>query len=137
MARKLCVPCGRHFEPSSPAQKYHDATCRQKAHRNKSLAAEVVQLPGTKPAAPNAEPVTLEATVHRELEKAKRLDTALGVHVLRLAARLDRAERETGAALAQLDKAFRSAYAEALADAEEEGDELDDLRGQAVRLLAR
>src|SRR5690242_17203593 len=119
MARQVCRPCGRAFEARHPSAKYCSARCRTTASRHPELRAdakpaEVVTMPGVQAPAPTS---ALATMVRRELEKAKRLDTALGVHVLKLAERIDRAaEKETGAGYAALDKAFRAAYAEALAD---------------------
>ena len=73
-----------------------------------------------------------------ELQAAGRLSTAAGAAVMMLARRIDSAgPLETGSAYAALVKEFRAAMAEAVANAEQEDDPIDELRLQRERKLAR
>jgi len=62
-----------------------------------------------------------------ELTKGDRLDTALGQQALVLAAAVDEGST-SGSALASVAKELRSTMAEAMRDATQAGDVIDDLR---------
>jgi hypothetical protein len=42
-----CDGCAREFAQTNPTQKYHDAACRQKAHRNRHGRRTVTALRNT------------------------------------------------------------------------------------------
>jgi hypothetical protein len=80
----------------------------------------------------------LTVSTRRRLESVGRDDTELGVAALLLATRLDSlAANDTGGGLAALMKEFRATLAEAVKDADDDHDALDDIRQSAALKLIR
>lgn len=100
----LCAGCGAPLKGMSPRAKYHGAACKKRVQRG--TAPVVVPLPER-----SAEG-GLSAAVRAELEDVGRAGSALGVAALALAERID-SGRESGSALAALNRELRSTLAEA------------------------
>ena len=79
---------------------------------------------------------TVEATVRAELAKAGKQGTVLGQAALVLARRLDLPSLDTGSAIAALVKQLAATLDAALADAEEDVDELEMMRRRKQEKLA-
>jgi hypothetical protein len=74
----------------------------------------------------------LVAAIRRELEGARRLDTALGRQAMRLAERMH-SMMDTGSAVAALSRELRAVMAEALAGVPAKADGLDELAARRER----
>lgn len=136
--RKQCAACGKEFESKRKNAKYcpGSSRCRVRAHR--APKADEPESPvNAAPDPPAGDVAPFEGALTRvtraQLERARRLDTPLGVNALILAARLDNplSLADTGSSFAAISKEYRAALAEAMRDAETERDELDDIMGSA------
>lgn len=138
--RKLCAVCGTEFEAKRPAAKFCGQTCRQRAHRRPEAASEakVLELPAetTSESTPEISAGSVTAATAAELEAAGRLDTALGQLALTLARRIDHGASETGSGVASLARQHRETLADAVKDAQQAADPLDELRKRRERKLA-
>lgn len=133
---KTCAVCGAGFEAKRAAAKYCGERCRKRAQRRPggTKAVKVLELPA-EPTSETPSTAVAAATVV-ELERAGRLETAVGQAALVLAQRIDANSGETGASLASLTRDHRAAMAEALRDAEVNSDEVDELKARRERKLA-
>lgn len=135
--RKSCGVCGNSFEAKRAAAKYCGEVCRKRAQRQPGgvKAADVAPTP---PAAdePSPEPGPTAAATTAELERADRLNTAIGQAALVLAKRIDASSTETGGSLASLVREHRATMAEALRDTDGQADPLDELRTRRERKLS-
>lgn len=128
---RLCPVCGGSMEGKRASAKTCSPACKKRVERNPALA-----LAGAPE--PDADTGTGTGTVdaaRRELTAAGRLDTALGRAALILAGRLDRSERETGAALATLTKQFEATLAAATRGADKADSPLDEVRRKRLERL--
>ena len=100
--------CSVEFTPKRSTAKYHSATCRQRASRDRK-AAKAEQVVPVDPDTVDAEHGLVRA-VRMELEAAAALDTVAGQLALQLARRI--ANPEEGG-LSALSKELRSLLAEA------------------------
>lgn len=131
---KQCGSCGAPFEAKRPTAKYCSNRCRQRAFKRTAGGGEPEET-AEQPASVS-EPGRTEAATAIELERAGRLDTAIGQAVIVLARRIDVSSFETGAGLAALAREHRTALAEALRDSEGAADPVDELRMKRERKLA-
>jgi hypothetical protein len=76
--------CEVEFEPKRSTAKYHSATCRQRAARDRKAAAESVAADAEAGKAEH----TLVRAVRKELEDAEALDTVAGQLALQIARRI-------------------------------------------------
>jgi hypothetical protein len=131
--RKPCAVCGTPFEAKRPAAKFCGDRCRQRAHRRPEAVSEskAVELPSDLVEDPPVGSVTT-ATV-AELERAGRLETAVGQTAIALARRIDSDSAETGASMAALARQHLATLTEALRDAQTAADPLDELRSRRER----
>lgn len=134
--RKSCVVCGTEFEAKRSAAKYCGARCRQRAHRRPEAASDAKVLALSAELASETSAGGTAAATAVELERAGRLETALGQLALALARRIDAGDAETGSSLAALARQHRETLAEAVRDAQQAVDPLDELRKRRERKLA-
>lgn len=127
-----CVVDGQVFEAKRPSAKYCSAKCRQRAHRT---GATITALPTSERTEVEGSE-GLAASTRRRLEDIGRTDTELGVAALLLASRLDQ-RIDTGAGMASLMKEYRATLAEAVKDADDDRDALDEIRQSAALKLVR
>lgn len=122
--RKTCADCGTEFEAQREARKYCSGRCTKRAQRRpKADEAPVREAPAT--------PVGTVAEATRvELERAGRVESAVGQSALALAVRIDAGNAETGSGLATMVREHRAALADALKEAKKAGDDLDELRAK-------
>lgn len=134
--RKTCAMCPTEFEAKRSAAKYCSERCKKRAQRRPggTKAAKVLAISAEPP---SETPLggTAAATA-AELERAGRLETALGQAALALAYRIDAGVGETGSSLAALVREHRATLAEAVRDARQKADPLDELRARRERKLA-
>lgn len=132
--QKQCASCGRPFEAKRQAAKFCGDTCRKRAQRGPAQLSAVPDVD------PPEDPVggKLTKATTAELEAAGRLESALGVAALTIAQRIDGfGLMDTGAGVAALIKEHRAALAEAVKDAEQTADALDQINvSAALKLIA-
>ncbi|MGE2733837.1 hypothetical protein [Mycolicibacterium vaccae] len=151
--QKPCAVCGKPFEAKRPQAKYCGETCKKRAQRAgtatsrdrkkprpaESLAAAAAFAAGLMGSSDQAgadggdsdplyAPVGLVASVVKELNDAKRLETVLGQLALKLAVRLEASTFDTGSSFMALSKELRAVMAAAVAGAHVEDDEIDELQ---------
>ena len=151
-----CAECHEPFEAKRSTARYCSDRCRVRAHRKKgprmpspvnkaaaqATARAALANSDVSAAPPPIEdedaPVldTVEATVRAELAKAGKQGTVLGQAALVLARRLDLPSLDTGSAIAALVKQLAATLDAALADAEEDVDELELMRRRRQEKLA-
>ncbi|TFI01643.1 hypothetical protein [Micrococcus lylae] len=141
-----CQSCGSEFEAKRAHAKYCSEKCKKRAQRavpkaeqRKAATAVVGRLmdhDGHDSSEPPAEgrlivdetPMTVHQATLDELRKAGKLGTVAGQSALALARRIDNPALDTGSALAGMVKQLEATLAGVLADKEDAGDELDELR---------
>lgn len=133
--RRTCEVCPNEFDAKRASAKYCSERCKKRAQRRPggTKAAKVLPLPPEQPDAPVSGLMLATAV---ELEQAGRLETAAGQAVIALARRIDHSSAETGNALAALVREHRAALADAVRDAKQAADPLDELRSRRERKLA-
>lgn len=131
--RKDCPSCGTAFEAKRATAKYCSNKCRQRAFQRTGPAGRPETAP---PLEPSSEPGPTAAATTVELERADRLNTAIGQAALVLAKRIDASSTETGGSLASLVREHRATMAEALRDTDGQADPLDELRTRRERKLS-
>lgn len=128
---KSCAACGAAFEAKRPGAKYCGDRCRKRAQRNPGLRAAPVTPAAVEEDGPAPAGTCLADAARSELAAAGRVETAAGQVVLALARRIDAATaQEMGSSLAALTKEFRAALTEAVADAVQAEDPVDELRAK-------
>ena len=117
-----CDQCGQPYVAKRPNSRYCSDLCRQRSKRGFPKST------GSSPAGSSAasEP-QLVVSVLSELEKADRVDSALGQQALMLARRITTVS-DTGSSVAALSKELRATLADALSGVEGGGDDVDELR---------
>jgi hypothetical protein len=111
MVTLTCQRCGEPFEAKHPRAKWCSERCRKAVQRG----AEVVALPGVSAGDDNpSSHGPVYASTLSDLEAAGRVDTWSGQSALVLARRMDEAGRDTGSALAAVQRQLAAAMAEAL-----------------------
>ena len=145
-----CYECGEVFEAKRDTARYCSTRCRVRAHRKRktempesvkqATASAVVgrlmdedeEPPREAPAEGRISvddvPLTVYAATVDELRKAGKVGTVAGQSALALARRIDNPTLDTGSALAGMVKQLEATLAGALADKDDDGDELDELR---------
>lgn len=111
--RATCQRCGEAFEAKHPRAKWCSERCRKAVQRG----ADVVNLRDDDPIGESGSEVQPGPVYERalaELRAAGRDDTWAGQAALVLAARLDNAGRDTGSAVAAVQRQLSTAMAEAL-----------------------
>ncbi|MFB2571381.1 hypothetical protein [Micrococcus sp. IITD107] len=151
-----CAECHEPFEAKRSTARYCSDRCRVRAHRKKgprmpspvkkaaaqatarAALADTNEASTPPPVEDEEAPVldTVEATVRAELVKAGKQGTVLGQAALVLARRLDIPSLDTGSAIAALVKQLAATLDAALADAEEDVDELEMMRRRKQEKLA-
>lgn len=129
------VDCGVEFTPQRSTAKYHSSTCRQRARRQRTAAAESAAAPADAEGG-HAEHSLVRA-VRLELERSDAVDTVDGQIALELARRLANPDesspsplaREMRVVLAKVADSKPAASGEAAADAQSaREDEVDRAR---------
>jgi hypothetical protein len=130
--------CPTEFEAKRAAAKYCSERCKKRAQRKPGgvRTAKVVELPAEPASEPAPVVGSVAAATLAELDHAGRLETAVGQAALALARRIDHAGAETGASLAALARQHLATLAEAVKNAKQAADPLDELRGRRERKLA-
>lgn len=130
--RNVCAACGKGFE-SPKARKTCSERCRKRAQRKPS---NLVGLPSQ--LGRGGSDGLLTAATREGLEKAGRLDTEMGAAAMFLASRLDASgSSEPGGAVASLMREYRATLTDALRDAKQANDPLEEIRGSAaLKLIA-
>lgn len=145
-----CYECGEVFEAKRDTARYCSTRCRVRAHRKRktempesvkqaTASAVVGQLtdedeePQRAAAAEGRVivddvPMSVYQATQDELRKAGKVGTVAGQSALALAARIDNPTLDTGSALAGMVKQLEATLAGVLADKDDDGDELDELR---------
>lgn len=145
-----CYECGEVFEAKRDTARYCSTRCRVRAHRKRktempesvkqATASAVVgrlmdedeEPPREAPAEGRVivddVPLTVYAATVDELRKAGKVGTVAGQSALALARRIDNPTLDTGSALAGMVKQLEATLAGVLADKDDDGDELDELR---------
>lgn len=140
-----CHSCGDEFVAKRPHAKYCSERCKKRAQRaapkaeqRKAATAVVGRLmdddetPREAPAEGRVivddVPLTVYAVTVDELRKAGKVGTVGGQSALALARRIDNPTLDTGSALAGMVKQLEATMAGVLADKDDDGDELDELR---------
>lgn len=134
--QRSCASCGVQYEARRPSSLYCSGRCRQRAQRAKNAGRPIGAASASKPTkVAKAIPIRqsgggeLEQAIHRELERADRLETMLGQIALELSRRIG-SSFETGSAVAALTKQLRETMAEALKGVSVAADPLDELRAR-------
>ena len=145
-----CYECGEVFEAKRDTARYCSTRCRVRAHRKRktempesvkqATASAVVgrlmdedeEPPREAPAEGRVivddVPMSVYQATQDELRKAGKVGTVAGQSALALAARIDNPALDTGSALAGMVKQLEATLAGVLADKDDGGDELDELR---------
>lgn len=145
-----CYECGEVFEAKRDTARYCSTRCRVRAHRKRktempesvkqATASAVVgrlmdedeEPPRETPAEGRVivddVPMSVYRATQDELRKAGKVGTVAGQSALALAARIDNPTLDTGSALAGMVKQLEATLAGVLADKDDDGDELDELR---------
>lgn len=125
MLKRSCVRCGAEFEAQTSRRKYCSATCRARASDGTPASSPVAQFgaPQQTDSAVGSDQ-SLLSEVRNELERAGRLDTALGQQALVLA----EACYPGAPQLANVSKELRDVRAAALEGVQVESDPLDELK---------
>lgn len=145
-----CYECGEVFEAKRDTARYCSTRCRVRAHRKRktempesvrqATASAVVGRLMDEDEEPQREaaaeghvivddvPLTVYAATVDELRKAGKVGTVAGQSALALARRIDNPTLDTGSALAGMVKQLEATLAGVLADKDDDGDELDELR---------
>lgn len=140
-----CARCGTPFKPRQRNQRFHSEECRKAAGKNRSKGkpeqlADVVDLPpqtestGEGKYIPGAggQTPTYDRT-YKTLERAGRLDTFEGGLALDAALRIDNSVGVTG--IPPMLAKLQELVSEAVKDAEQSDDTVDNIRASALRLL--
>jgi hypothetical protein len=129
--------CPTEFEAKRPAAKYCSEKCKKRAQRQPGGVDAVKVLPLPPEPADDAAPASgpVATATLKELERAGRLETAVGQAALALARRIDAAAAETGSSLAALARQHLATLSEAVKDAQRVADPLDELRSRRERKL--
>lgn len=129
--QRECARCRRPYEAKRASSRFCSASCRTMAgNARKAGLPEAVQAPApARPAVVVASSVS--AAVRRQLEAAEAVDSPLGAIALALAARVDVAVSESGAAT--LAKELRATLVAALDGKVTVADPLDELRKRRER----
>ena len=126
--QKLCTVCSSAYEAQRPQAKYCGDTCRKRASRAGLSKAKPAASAAAKSVAASRGS-GLVAAVRAALESADRVNTIAGQHALELAGRIVNAPgMNTG--VAALSKQLQAVVAEALANAREAGDAVDELEAR-------
>lgn len=128
-----CDVCRKPFDAKRPQARFCGATCRKRASRGAGPTVAAPKPAVSAPLPAEAAGAGLIASVVNELTAAGRLSTALGQCALRLAVRMETSTVDTGAGLASMSKELRAVMAQALANAEESDDPIDELRARRDR----
>ncbi|MCV7564967.1 hypothetical protein M3E78_005050 [Micrococcus luteus] len=153
-----CYECGEVFEAKRDTARYCSTRCRVRAHRKRktempesvkqATASAVVgrlmdedeEPPREAPAEGRVivddVPMSVYRATQDELRKAGKVGTVAGQSALALAARIDNPTLDTGSALAGMVKQLEATLAGVLADKDDDGDELDELRRRKERRRA-
>ena len=140
-----CYECGEVFEAKRDTARYCSTRCRVRAHRKrktempesvkKATASAVVgrlmdddEPPAEGRVIVDDVPMSVYQATQDELRKAGKVGTVAGQSALALAARIDNPTLDTGSALAGMVKQLEATLAGVLADKDDDGDELDELR---------
>lgn len=146
---RVCDRCSRAYIAQRKTSRYCGAACRVAAGRDRKILegttgvkvtgtprsrGNVVALPprpaGGQPEAPTMpEGGPVWEQTRKELDAAKRLDTAVGQAALAIAKRLDASQGDTGSAVAALARELRATMGEAMTGAPV-ADELAALRAR-------
>jgi hypothetical protein len=132
---KVCVVDGVGFEAKRAAAKYCSERCKKRAQRKPP--ADAVDLAARRRAAAGGDGALLAAT-RQGLAKVGREDTPLGTAALSIAERIDMVGlSDTGGGMAALMREYRATLAEAVKDADQIDDALEQIRGSAaLKLIA-
>ena len=134
---RTCAQCGAVIPPqkgSARPRKYCEE-CRPPRNRPNPRVVRLPSAPApVSESAPAGEP-RLVASYRRRLEKAERLDSPEGEHVM-LLAQLLAAPNHTAAGAASLSRELRAALEVALKDAPRESDKLDELAARRAAKVA-
>ena len=128
LPERNCDTCGVLYQPKRSTSRFHSDSCRKRALRGaaptrlRSVDRQETPAGG------------LLSATRAELERAGRVDTALGQAALTLAGRLDEG-RDTGSAMAALSRELRAALEAATRGAAEQASPLDELRLRRLRRL--
>ena len=132
--RRKCDSCGRSYEAQTARSKFcRDAGCLRRRARERKRASDrakrgrgsVVAMPGQ-----------AEERTRIELERAGRLESALGEIALALARRIDQPQEVPAASLPALTRELRTTLHEATRSAEPVGDVVDELKERRRARLA-
>lgn len=145
-----CYECGEVFEAKRDTARYCSTRCRVRAHRKRktempesvkqATASAVVgrlmdedeesqrEAPAEGHVIVDDVPMSVYRATQDELRKAGKVGTVAGQSALALAARIDNPTLDTGSALAGMVKQLEATLAGVLADKDDDGDELDELR---------
>jgi hypothetical protein len=130
---RTCAECGVSIPPQqgSARPRKYCVTCRPPRNRKNP---RVIDLPGRQESPADAEPdeSPLVVSYRTVLEKADRLSTPEGAHVMHLAA-LFASGQHTAAGAASLSRELRAAMESALVDAPRQADALDELAERRTR----
>lgn len=136
--KRDCDACGRKYSAKSPRSKFcTDVECKRRRERERTRARRQARSSGgdviALPVSAVVDEGTVAAATRVELEKVGRAATPAGRNALILAKRLDGASEDTGASVAALSKQHLVALAEAMKDAAENADEVDELGARRRR----
>ncbi|MEI3779215.1 hypothetical protein V1463_10535 [Micrococcus yunnanensis] len=141
-----CYECGEVFEAKRDTARYCSTRCRVRAHRKRktempesvkqATASAVVgrlmdedeETPAEGRVIVDDVPMSVYQATQDELRKAGKVGTVAGQSALALARRIDNPALDTGSALAGMVKQLEATLAGVLADKDDDGDELDELR---------
>jgi glycerate-2-kinase len=116
-----CEFCGKDYHAQRMTSRFCSEDCRKRNHQSKPRAPE-------SPIVAVDNPESILATTRAQLEAAGRVDTPSGQVALLLAARLDANVRESGMGIAAIVREHSRTLAEALKNAKQAADPVDELR---------
>ena len=129
-----CARCGRAFEAKRDNARFCSERCRTGASRaRRSGRPETIASVSVLPVAHEDVGSGVVGATRAELEAACRVDTVLGQAALKLAERIDSSTAVMG--FAALVRELRETMVEAVRDAEQRSDALDEIQQRALELL--